>query len=148
MRIRRRKSSRAAPSASPAWPTIASCSSGQRPASGDRDPVLELQGFRYVTSLVWNKERPGAARGPGYWFTGEHEIVLVGVRGKVVPPAFAHFRSNFSAPVGAHSEKPTTCTTIIEFHWPTTPKGGIQRAPRAGLAGRLFAWGFDAPASH
>ena len=59
--------------------------------------VLELQGFKYVTSLVWNKERAGEARGPGYWFTGEHEIVLVGVRGKVVPPAVAHFRSTPSS---------------------------------------------------
>jgi N6-adenosine-specific RNA methylase IME4 len=66
--------------------------------------------------------RPGEARGPGYWFTGEHEIVLVGVRGKVVPPAVAHFRSNFSAPVGGHSEKPDNLHEIIEFHWPTTPK--------------------------
>ena len=27
--------------------------------------VMELQGFRYVTNLVWNKERPGDARGGG-----------------------------------------------------------------------------------
>ncbi|EJN15716.1 transcriptional activator, adenine-specific DNA methyltransferase [Bradyrhizobium sp. YR681] len=104
--------------------------------------VLELQGFRYVTSLVWNKERSGEARGPGYWFTGEHEIVLVGVRGKVVAPATAHFRSNFSAPVGGHSEKPDNLHEIIEFHWPTTPKVEFNaRRRREGWA----AWGFDAP---
>jgi N6-adenosine-specific RNA methylase IME4 len=80
-----------------------------------------MQGFRYVTNLVWNKERQGDARGAGYWFTGEHELVLVGVRGKVVPPAVAHFRSNFSAPVGDHSEKPGNIHEIIEFHWPNVP---------------------------
>lgn len=105
--------------------------------------VLELQGFRYVTSLVWNKERNGDARGPGYWFTGEHEMILVGVRGKVVAPAYAHFRSTFSASVGAHSEKPPNLHDIIEFHWPNTPKVEFNaRAARPGWA----AWGFDAPA--
>lgn len=104
--------------------------------------VLELQGFDYVTSLVWNKERAGAARGPGYWVTGEHEIVLVGKRGKVVPPATAHFRSNFSAPVGEHSEKPDNLHELIEFHWPNVPKVEFNaRRRRDGWA----AWGFDAP---
>ncbi len=104
--------------------------------------AMELQGFRYVTNLVWNKERPGAARGQGYWFTGEHELVLVGVRGKVIPPATAHFRSNFSAPVGAHSEKPDNIHDIIEFHWPNTPKVEFNaRRMRPGWK----AWGFDAP---
>ncbi|WP_247460200.1 MT-A70 family methyltransferase [Bradyrhizobium sp. 153] len=106
--------------------------------------VLELQGFEYVTSLVWNKERAGAARGPGYWVTGEHEVVLVGKRGNVVPPATAHFRSNFSAPVGEHSEKPDNLHEIVEFHWPTTPKVEFNaRRRRDGWA----AWGFDAPDS-
>jgi N6-adenosine-specific RNA methylase IME4 len=104
--------------------------------------VMELQGFRYVTSLVWNKERPGEARGPGYWFTGEHEIVLVGVRGKVVAPAVARFRSNFSAPVGEHSEKPANIHEIVEFHWPSMPKVEFNaRRARPGWT----AWGFDAP---
>ncbi|WP_440640256.1 MT-A70 family methyltransferase [Bradyrhizobium sp. PUT101] len=104
--------------------------------------VLELQGFEYVTSLVWNKERAGAARGPGYWVTGEHEIVLVGKRGNVVPPATAHFRSNFSAPVGAHSEKPDNLHELVEFHWPNVPKVEFNaRRRRDGWA----AWGFDAP---
>jgi N6-adenosine-specific RNA methylase IME4 len=104
--------------------------------------VMELQGFRYVTNLVWNKARPGDARGAGYWFTGEHELVLVGVRGKVVPPATAHFRSSFSAPIGEHSEKPDNIHEIIEFHWPNLPKVEFNaRRARPGWT----AWGFDAP---
>ena len=104
--------------------------------------VLDLQGFDYVTNLVWNKERSGDARGMGYWFTGEHEIVLVGTRGKVVPPAIAHFRSIFSAPVGGHSEKPDNLHEIIEFHWPNTPKVEFN-ARRARPGWRT--WGYDAP---
>ena len=104
--------------------------------------VLELQGFRYVTHLIWDKERPGAARGPGYWFTGEHEIVLVGVRGTVAAPFPAHFRSRFSAPVGAHSEKPPNIHEIVEYHWPSVPKVEFNaRAARAGWA----AWGNQVP---
>jgi N6-adenosine-specific RNA methylase IME4 len=104
--------------------------------------VMELQGFRYVTNLVWNKERPGDARGAGYWFTGEHELVLAGVRGKVVPPATAHFRSSFAAPVREHSEKPENIHEIIEFHWPNLPKVEFNaRRARPGWT----AWGFDAP---
>lgn len=104
--------------------------------------VLELQGFRYVSQLVWNKERAGDARGPGYWVTGEHEIVLIGVRGNVVPPATAHFRSNFSAPVGAHSEKPDNVHEFAEYHWPNVPKVEFNaRRRRPGWK----AWGFDAP---
>jgi hypothetical protein len=104
--------------------------------------VLELQGFECVTHLMWEKERPGNARGSGYWFTGEHEVVLVGTRGKVVPPATAHFRSRFSAPVGEHSEKPPNIHEIIEFHWPNTPKVEFNaRRARPGWT----VWGFDAP---
>jgi N6-adenosine-specific RNA methylase IME4 len=106
--------------------------------------VMALQGFKYVSQLVWNKERPGEARGPGYWVTGEHEIVLIGVRGKVVAPFPAHFRSNFSAPVGDHSEKPDNIHEIIEFHWPNTPKVEFNaRRRRPGWE----AWGWDAPAT-
>ncbi|WP_316165377.1 MULTISPECIES: MT-A70 family methyltransferase [unclassified Bradyrhizobium] len=105
--------------------------------------TMELQGFKYVSQLVWNKERPGNARGPGYWVTGEHEIVLIGTRGKVVPPATAHFRSNFSAPVTDHSEKPNNIHEMIEFHWPNVPKVEFNaRRRRPGWE----AWGFDAPA--
>lgn len=105
--------------------------------------VLELQGFAYVTNLVWDKERKGNARGPGYWFTGEHEIVLVGVRGtKIVRPAVAHFRSRFSAPVGEHSAKPDNLHEIIEYHWPSVPKVEFNaRRARKDWA----QWGNQAP---
>jgi N6-adenosine-specific RNA methylase IME4 len=103
--------------------------------------VLELQGFDYVTHLIWHKQRPGAARGPGYWFTGEHEVILVGTRGNVVPPFPAHFRSLFSAPVGAHSEKPPNIHEIIEHHWPSVPK--IEFNARRARAG-WKTWGNQA----
>lgn len=104
--------------------------------------VLELRGFKYVSQRVWDKVRPGAGRGPGYWVTGEHEILLIAVRGKVVAPVTAQFPSRFEAPVGAHSEKPDQQYEHAEFHFPTLPKIELNaRRRRHGWE----AWGYEAP---
>jgi N6-adenosine-specific RNA methylase IME4 len=104
--------------------------------------VLELRSFKYITQRVWAKLRNGAGRGPGYWVTGEHEILLIAVRGKVVPPATAHFRSLFEAPVGEHSEKPDEQYEHAEYHFPNIPKIEINaRRARAGWD----RWGYEAP---
>ncbi len=104
--------------------------------------VLELRGFKYVTQRIWSKLRNGNGRGPGYWVTGEHEILLIGVRGKIVPPANAHFRSLFEAPVGAHSEKPDQQYEHAEYHFPNIPK--IEFNARRARPG-WQAWGYEAP---
>jgi N6-adenosine-specific RNA methylase IME4 len=104
--------------------------------------VLKLRGLKYVTQRVWGKERTGAGRGTGYWVTGEHEILLIAVRGKVVPPATAHFPSFFLAPVGEHSEKPDQQYEHAEFHFPTLPK--IELNARRARPG-WDAWGYEAP---
>jgi N6-adenosine-specific RNA methylase IME4/ParB-like chromosome segregation protein Spo0J len=104
--------------------------------------VLELRGFKYVSQRVWDKVRTGEGRGPGYWVTGEHEILLIAVRGKVVAPATAHFRSRFEAPVGAHSEKPDQQYEHAEYHFPNIPKIELNaRRSRPGWR----AWGYEAP---
>lgn len=95
--------------------------------------VLELRGFKYVTQRVWGKLRKGNARGTGYWVTGEHEILLIAVRGNVVPPATAVFRSFFVAPVREHSEKPDEQYEHAEFHFPNLPK--IELNARRGRVG-------------
>jgi N6-adenosine-specific RNA methylase IME4 len=100
--------------------------------------VLALRGFTYVTQRVWGKLRPGKGRGPGYWVSGEHEILLIAVRGKVVPPATAHFRSYFEAPVREHSEKPDQQYEHAEYHFPNVQKIEINaRRRRTGWE----AWG-------
>ncbi len=104
--------------------------------------VMDLQGFTYKTQLGWAKKRNGNARGKGKWFSDEHEILLVGTRGTVVPPATAHYRSWFDDPVGEHSAKPDHVYDIIEYHWPNTPK--IEFNARQRRPG-WYAWGFDAP---
>ena len=107
--------------------------------------VVELMGFDYKSHIVWNKVRPGKGRGPGYWVTGEHELLLICTRGKVVAPNTAHFRSSFEAPVGEHSEKPDFQYEFAEFHFPNLPKIELNaRRVRPGW----HAWGFDAPEEH
>jgi N6-adenosine-specific RNA methylase IME4 len=106
--------------------------------------ILELRGFKYVTQRIWSKLRNGNGRGPGYWVTGEHEILLIAVRGKVVPPATAHFRSLFEAPVGEHSEKPDRQYEHAEYHFPNLPKIELNaRRVRSGWD----RWGFEAPSA-
>ena len=105
--------------------------------------VMELRGFTYKSQRVWDKVRPGAGRGPGYWVTGEHEILLIGTRGPVVAPTNAHFPSRFEAPVGAHSEKPDQQYEHAEFHFPNLPKIELNaRRRRTGWE----SWGLEAPA--
>ena len=104
--------------------------------------TMEAWGFDYKTHAVWNKIRNGQGRGTGYWFTGEHELCLVGTRGNVPAPApGTQFRSSFDAPVGAHSEKPDDVHKIIEAYFPTLPK--IELNARSQLPG-WDVWGNEA----
>jgi N6-adenosine-specific RNA methylase IME4/ParB-like chromosome segregation protein Spo0J len=104
--------------------------------------VLELRGFTYKSQRVWDKVRPGKGRGPGYWVTGEHEILLIATRGNVVAPTNAHFPSRFEAPVREHSEKPDQQYEHAEFHFPNLPKIELNaRRVRPGWE----RWGNEAP---
>jgi len=44
--------------------------------------VMKAWGFIYKTHAVWDKN----IRGMGYWFLGQHELLLVGTKGKFSPP--------------------------------------------------------------
>ena len=104
--------------------------------------VMELRGFTYKSQRCWDKVRPGKGRGPGYWVTGEHEILLIGTRGNVVAPTNAHFPSRFEAPVGEHSKKPDQQYEHAEFHFPSLPK--IELNARRSREG-WDPWGLEAP---
>ena len=71
--------------------------------------VMEAWGFSYKTQAVWDKEKIGM----GYWFRGQHEIFLVGTKGKVQPPPDV-FRvsSVFRETRSKHSKKP-----ICVYEW-------------------------------
>lgn len=102
--------------------------------------VMGGWGFEYKSQVVWRKDRPGT----GYWFRNEHELLLVGTRGKIPAPAMGtQFGSVIDAPVGRHSEKPDVFYELIERYFPNLPK--IELNARRARAG-WDAWGLEAPA--
>ncbi|MER9937450.1 MT-A70 family methyltransferase [Mesorhizobium sp. M0088] len=109
--------------------------------------VLAAWGFVYKTHAIWFKQRAGDGRGTGYWFLGEHELLLVGVRGDVVAPAMGtQARSVFLAPIGGHSEKPDVALEIIESYFPNLPKIELNR--RGPARPGWDAWGNEAEEQH
>lgn len=113
------------------------------PKLPDALAVLSAWGFVYRTHLVWHKLRAGAASGPGYWFTGEHELLLLGIRGHVPAPApGTQWRSLVAAAVRGHSVKPDVIYELIEGYFPTLPK--IELNARRARPG-WDRWGLEAP---
>lgn len=77
--------------------------------------VMEAWGFRYKSSAVWDKGRVAT----GYWWRGQHELLLVGVKGKCQPPP-THLRrsSVMQYPRGMHSAKPPEVRDMIATWFP------------------------------
>jgi len=101
--------------------------------------VMELQGFTYVSQFVWIKDRIGT----GFWVRDKHELLFIGVKGKVPAPAMGdQFESAITAAKGAHSEKPDFQYEIAEHYFPNLPKIELNaRRVRPGW----MRWGNEAP---
>lgn len=84
--------------------------------------VMDALGYRYITNLAWAKDRSGL----GYYFFGQHELVLFGVKGRWKrPPKVTGFNTTL---LGGglvphprdennkivHSRKPPTLHEVIE----------------------------------
>ena len=116
--------------------------------------VMVAWGFEYVSGHAWVKTNPGSEglerteatrAGTGYWILNEHELLLVGKRGRIPAPApGTQIGSVIMAPVGPHSAKPLIVVETIERHFPNLPKIELfcRGAARAGWA----AWGAEAKA--
>lgn len=64
--------------------------------------ALKIWGFKYKTMLTWRKVM---SLGMGYWFRGQTEHLLLGVKGSV--KAFRMQTANFhQCKTGKHSQKP------------------------------------------
>ena len=77
--------------------------------------VMEHWGFKYVTNLAWGKDNDGLKNefGLGYYFRGQHELSLFGVKGKLKPKV--RNESTFIlAKKTKHSKKPTRFYEKIE----------------------------------
>lgn len=81
--------------------------------------VLNAWGFDYRTCLVWDKEIIGM----GYWFRGQHELLLVGVKGYFSPPAQAlRVSSVLRHRRERHSKKPNIVVDWIDNWYPDMSK--------------------------
>ena len=77
--------------------------------------VLNAWGFTYKTCAVWDKEK----KGMGYWFRGQHELLLVGVKGKPkTPDPASRFPSVIQEKRTEHSSKPQVLYPMIEKMFP------------------------------
>ena len=78
--------------------------------------VMATWGFTYKTQAVWDKEIIGM----GYWFRGQHELLLVGTKGNFSPPLEKLRRSSILRERRTtHSTKPETVYDIIESYFPS-----------------------------
>jgi N6-adenosine-specific RNA methylase IME4 len=81
--------------------------------------VMKSWGFAYKTQAVWDKTWVGM----GYWFRGQHEILLVGVRGKFSPPSPTTRQSSvYREKKTEHSRKPEYFRALIDKQFPNCTK--------------------------
>jgi len=81
--------------------------------------VMKTWGFKYKTHAIWDKQKIGM----GYWFRGQHELLLVGTKGNINPPiANDRVSSIFSYPRKKHSEKPKEIQALIHKWYPNLNK--------------------------
>lgn len=85
----------------------------------DGGDVMEALGFRYITCITWAKDRIGL----GYYFRGQTEQILFGVRGSWPRDAMAGWSSTLLGGdliprPGRHSKKPRELQDMIERRFP------------------------------
>jgi N6-adenosine-specific RNA methylase IME4 len=78
--------------------------------------VMETWGFDYKTGAGWEKDKIGT----GYYFRGQFELLLLGVKGKGlgVPAEADRPSSVIHAPRTEHSKKPSEVYEMIESMFP------------------------------
>lgn len=77
--------------------------------------VITAWGFVYRTGMVWCKPSIGV----GQWLRNQHELILLGRRGRFPVPARGTQPSSvLHAPRGRHSEKPELLQDLIEAAYP------------------------------
>lgn len=81
--------------------------------------VINAWGFEYKTQAIWDKEIIGM----GYWFRGQHEILIVATKGKVSPPEQKlRVSSVIKEKRTKHSKKPIYIRSLIEMWYPNYNK--------------------------
>ena len=91
--------------------------------------VMESWGFTYKTNMVWDKDWIGM----GYWFRGQHELLLVGVKGKFSPPKENRVSSVLREKRTNHSKKPEIVRNWINLWYPNYSKIELFARPPKNL---------------
>lgn len=100
--------------------------------------MMRVWGFRYVTMLTWHKL---GAPGMGWYFRGDTEHVLFGIRGKApIAPAIRE-SNHLAAPRTVHSAKPDRFYEMVERVSPGPFLEMFARRRRYGWD----VWGNEAP---
>lgn len=74
--------------------------------------LVEHYGFEYKTLLTWVKSN-GNSRGLGFWFRGNTEHIIFGVKGDIKPLRCQEINV-FHSPIRDHSMKPTKSYELID----------------------------------
>lgn len=81
--------------------------------------VIDAWNFDYRTCAVWDKCKLGM----GYWFRGQHELLLIGIKGEMSPPRQnQRVSSVIRTPRSKHSAKPTIVRNWINKWYPNKSK--------------------------
>lgn len=75
--------------------------------------VIEAWGFDYKTHSIWDKDWIGM----GYWFRGQHELLLIATKGSPGVPE-KPVSSVYTEKRTAHSKKPDYYYELIEEYFP------------------------------
>jgi len=103
--------------------------------------LMRELGFRYITNLVWTKDKMGL----GQYFRGQHELLLFGVRGETIltDGTWSTWLGRGELKRTRHSEKPLAAYTMIEAASPGKWLEIFAREPRDGW----LCWGNEIEAS-
>jgi site-specific DNA-methyltransferase (adenine-specific) len=81
--------------------------------------VINAWGYEYKTHAVWDKDIIGM----GYWFRGQHELLMVATRGKISPPEQSlRISSIIKERRTKHSKKPDYVRDMIDKWYPNLDK--------------------------
>jgi len=79
---------------------------------------MDTWGFKYKTNICWDKQKPTFSK-MGYWFYGQHELLLVGTKGSFSPPEKEQrVTSVYCEEKTKHSKKPDYFYSLIESMFP------------------------------
>lgn len=91
--------------------------------------VMDAWGFRYITLITWLKT---GTMGMGFYFRGDTEHLLFGVRGKCPISPERRERNWFQAAKHGHSVKPAALADMVERVSPGPYVELFARSPRLG----------------